>query len=228
MPVLKFLFGVNPSVGQYPFPQRRYGLSLLRAGAGDKQYPLSLGRAGKSSSERLVFRRLGFRESFPRETSAPAKPKISPPAMFAPYARPADQDLKFLNDKERAELEAVQKVKEEGGDRNRSIRTADLSSSPGEGSLDPKGGGVGQIVRRPETSGQDIGALHPLADRWAGSPSDSCASRGRASTRSIHFGSRSRHPARSSKSSKSSKSRSSSKHSRKETPGETPRSSKES
>lgn len=62
---------------------------------------------------REVFRLLGLRESFPRPTSAPSKPKISPPARFALYARPADQDLKFLNDKERAELEAVQKVKEE-------------------------------------------------------------------------------------------------------------------
>ncbi|KZS09418.1 Uncharacterized protein APZ42_026369 [Daphnia magna] len=56
-----------------------------------------------------VFRRLGLREPFPRPASAPSKPKISPPARFAPYARPADQDLKFLNDKERAELEAGQK-----------------------------------------------------------------------------------------------------------------------
>ncbi|KAK4027774.1 hypothetical protein OUZ56_016821 [Daphnia magna] len=51
-------------------------------------------------------------EPFPCATSAPSKPRISPPARFAPYARPAEQDLKFLNDKERVELEAVQRVKE--------------------------------------------------------------------------------------------------------------------
>ncbi len=32
---------------------------------------------------------------------------------MSPYARPADQDLKFLNDAERAEFETVQRVKEE-------------------------------------------------------------------------------------------------------------------
>ncbi|KZS19909.1 Uncharacterized protein APZ42_013539 [Daphnia magna] len=59
-----------------------------------------------------VFRSLGLREPFPRASSAPAKPKISPSTRFVPYARQADQDLKLLNDKERAELEAVQRVKE--------------------------------------------------------------------------------------------------------------------
>ncbi|KZR96622.1 Uncharacterized protein APZ42_008942, partial [Daphnia magna] len=64
---------------------------------------------------REVFRRLGLREPFPRPTTAApkAKPSTSSSSRFAPYARPADTDLKFLNDKERAELEAVQKVKEE-------------------------------------------------------------------------------------------------------------------
>lgn len=62
---------------------------------------------------REVFRRLGLREPFPSGTSAPAKPKILPPVRFAPYARQAEQDLKFLNDNKRAELQAMQRVKEE-------------------------------------------------------------------------------------------------------------------
>ncbi|KAI9553695.1 hypothetical protein GHT06_021623 [Daphnia sinensis] len=54
---------------------------------------------------REVFRRLGLRE--------PTAAKVTPSARFAPYARPDNSDLKFLNPAERAELEAVQKVKEE-------------------------------------------------------------------------------------------------------------------
>ncbi|KAK4037436.1 hypothetical protein OUZ56_029469 [Daphnia magna] len=63
---------------------------------------------------REVFRRLGLREPFPRPRSAPAKTKTTTSSCrFAPYARPAETNLKFLNDKERAKLESVQKVKEE-------------------------------------------------------------------------------------------------------------------
>lgn len=59
---------------------------------------------------REVFRWIELRKPFPRGTSAPAQPKISPQARFAPYARPPEQDLKFLNDKVRVEIEAVQRV----------------------------------------------------------------------------------------------------------------------
>ncbi|KAK4021442.1 hypothetical protein OUZ56_003358 [Daphnia magna] len=192
---------------------------------------------------REVFRRLGLREPFPRPTSALSKPKTTPTARFAPYARPADQDLKFLNEKERAELEAVQKVKEEHslailianckekGAAETALylqqtcllwrekealvqREEDLAKSSAARRLAAKA--PEPYVPSPivRPAVLQIQALPDI-------PSQTGPSTSAPDALLIT-------PGRSSKSAKSSKSRSSSTRSRKETPGETPRSSKES
>ncbi|KAK4037833.1 hypothetical protein OUZ56_029859 [Daphnia magna] len=141
---------------------------------------------------REVFRRLGLREPFPSGTSAPAKPKILPPVRFAPYARQAEQDLKFLNDNKRAELQAMQ----------RSSATRRIAAKAPEPDV------PSPIVRPAVLHIEPLSAAAPQPGPSTPAPEAIKVT-----------------PARSSKSSKS---RSSSKHSRKETPGETPRSSRES
>ncbi|KZS12005.1 Uncharacterized protein APZ42_023183 [Daphnia magna] len=191
---------------------------------------------------REVFRRLGLREPFPRPTSALTKPKTTPTARFTPYARPADQNLKFLNEKERAELEAVQKVKKEHTlailiaqrKEKEAAETAlylqqtcllrrekealeqrevELAKSSAARRLAAKTSEPyipSPIVRPAVLQIQALPDIPSQPEPSTSAPDAQLVT-----------------PARSSKSAKSSKSRSSSTRSRKEAPGETPRSSKE-
>ncbi|KAK4027797.1 hypothetical protein OUZ56_016938 [Daphnia magna] len=191
---------------------------------------------------REVFRWLGLREPFPRPTSAPTKPKTTPTARFAPYARPADKNLKFLNEKERAELEAVQKVKKEHtlailiAQRKekeaaetalylqqtcllrreketleqREVELAKSSAARRLAAKTPEPYIPSPIVRPAVLQIQALPDIPSQPEPSTSAPDAQLVT-----------------PARSSKSAKSSKSRSSSTRSRKEAPGETPRSSKE-
>ncbi|KAK4021458.1 hypothetical protein OUZ56_003374 [Daphnia magna] len=192
---------------------------------------------------REVFRRLGLREPFPRPTSAPSKLKTTPMARFATYARPADQNLKFLNEKERAELEAVQKVKEEHAlailiAQRKEKEAAETALYLQQTFLLRREKEA--LVQREEELAKSSAARRLAAkapEPYVPSPivrpavlqiqalpdipSQTGPSTSAPDALLIT-------PERSSKSAKSSKSRSSSTRSRKETPGETPRSSKES
>ncbi|KAK4023616.1 hypothetical protein OUZ56_009016 [Daphnia magna] len=113
-------------VGQHPYARRRLRLPPVRASARDKQSPFTVGWTRPGGAARSLPS-VGLNGTIPTTTSPPkAKPSTSS-SRFAPYARPAETDLKFLNEKERAELESVQNPeKREGGCRDGPIPSADL------------------------------------------------------------------------------------------------------